>query len=81
MGTTLWFTEEDKRIGMPDALVAAGQYTICWNLLSYMERSKNNTENMTEAMRQFCEQYEKALRTDWERFQNNPLWMVKDVNP
>lgn len=79
MGTTLWFTESDKRNHIPEALVAAGQYTICWNLLSYIEKSKKSTANMTETMIYFCKKYEGSLRADWERFQKDPLWMVKDV--
>ena len=36
MGTTLWFTAEDKENGIPQALLAAGQYTMCYNLLKYI---------------------------------------------
>ena len=79
MGTTLWFTDNDKGNHIPEALVAAGQYTICWNLLSYIEKSKKSTTNMTEAMIYFCKKYEGSLRADWEKFQKDPLWIVKDI--
>lgn len=79
METTLWFTDSDKCNHIPEALIAAGQYTICWKLLSYIEKSKKYTANMTEAMIGFCKEYEESLRTDWEKFQKNPLWMVEEI--
>lgn len=37
MGTTLWFTESEREKGIPEALFTCGQYTICMNLLEYIE--------------------------------------------
>ena len=71
MGTTLWFTGEDRKNGMPDALIAAGQYTLCWNLLRYIERIKKNPINLNENHRQLLA-CEKQLREDWERFKAVP---------
>lgn len=45
MGTTLWFTQEEKEAGVHDSLIAAGQYTICWNLLEYIETIKKDPSN------------------------------------
>lgn len=72
MGTTLWFTKEEKDSGIPDALIAAGQYTACWNLLEYIEEIKKDPTNTNKHHQQIiiCEE---QLRKDWEAFQKNPL--------
>lgn len=72
MGTTLWFTQQEKETGMPDALIAAGQYTICWNLLEYIEDIKKDPTNTNEH-HQLIIACEEQLRKDWEEFQKNPL--------
>lgn len=77
MGTTLWFTQQEKENGMPDALIAAGQYTVCWNLLEYIENIKKDPTNTNEHHQQIlaCEE---RLREDWEKFQKNPLCKLGD---
>jgi len=79
MGTTLWFTDEDKANGIPQSLVAAGQYTICWNLLEYIEKSKKDKSNISEQTMKFCAEAEAQIRVDWEKFKVNPLWMVEEM--
>ena len=75
MGTTLWFTDEDKANGMPQALLSAGQYTICYNLLVYIDKIMKNQDNLTPAHNTII-----ALRNDlmiaWKKFQDDPQWMV-----
>lgn len=66
-GTTLWFTEEDKNNGVPEALFAAGQYTICMNLLEYIEKLKRNRDNTTDFHDRLIS-LEGTLRLDWEHF-------------
>lgn len=77
MGTTLWFTETDKRQGMPQAIVAAGQYTICWNLLNYINQLAGSMENMNETHRMILE-CRRQLEDDWMRFQKDPLWLFHE---
>ena len=48
MGTTLWFTERDKEKGIPEAILAAGQYTICYNLLDYIDKIQKKKDNLNE---------------------------------
>lgn len=79
MGTTLWFSADDKKRGVPQSLIAAGQYTMCWNLLRHIEKSKEDSSNMSEQMILFCKNEEDKIRADWEKFKDNPLWMVEDV--
>ena len=78
MGSTLWFTQEDKDAGMPQALMAAGQYTICFNLLNYIYKIKKNPTNLSSA-HQTIIALESKLREDWDKFQHDPLCMVNEI--
>ena len=75
MGTTLWFTEEDKKNGLPEAVFTTGQYTICMNLLDYIIKLKKDATNTTETHKLIiaCEQ---QLRDDWKHFQENPNYLL-----
>ena len=75
MGTTLWFTESDKEQGIPEALLAAGQYTTCYNLLDYIEKAQLNADNLNEN-HQLIMDCKQQLIEMWEKFQDDPLWMV-----
>lgn len=74
-GTTLWFTDEDKRRGVPEALFTSGQYTICMNLLEYIYKLKNNHDNTTEYHKRILS-LETVLKNDWDAFQTNPKFMM-----
>ncbi len=76
MGTTLWFTEEDKKNKLLEAVVAAGQYNICWNLLEYIINLKKDNSNTNEN-HQIIIKCEKQLREDWEKFKENPFWLLE----
>ena len=75
MGTTLWFTAEDKEKGIPQALLAAGQYTMCFNLLEYISKIQDTTENLTPG-HQLLISLKPRLMTAWNQFQTNPQWMI-----
>lgn len=77
MGTTLWFSKEDKEGGMADALIADGQYTICWNLLEYIERIKEDKTN-TNKNHELILACEEQLKKDWNLFQKDPLFRLKE---
>lgn len=78
MGTTLWFTKDDRENEIPEALLACGQYTICMNLLEYIEKLKKDMSNTTDTHKLLlgCEQ---QLKSDWEQFQSNPKYLLKLV--
>lgn len=78
MGTTLWFTESEKKKGVPEALFTCGQYTICMNLLEYIEKLKVNFSNTTETHKQLME-CERQLRSDWMQFQSTPDFLLNIV--
>ncbi len=78
MGTTLWFSKEDmtNERNILDALIACGQFTICFNLLEYIieletEFEEIRTDTAIQALKQ-------DLLKDWERFQTHPEFMVID---
>ena len=75
MGTTLWFTEDAKTSGMPQAILAAGQYTLCYNLLTYIEQIETDPVNLTDAHRLFIT-LKPQLTDAWNKFQQNPHWMI-----
>ena len=76
MGTTLWFSEEEKKEGIHDAIIAAGQYTICFNLLEYIDYIKRNPANLNE-QHQYIISLEDRLRADWEEFKKDPMCKAK----
>ena len=76
MGTTLWFTDSDKETGVPEAILAAGQYTICYNLLDYIERIQNNGDNLN-VNHQLIIACKQQLQDAWAKFQADPLWMTR----
>ena len=75
MGTTLWFTESDKVKGVPEAIFAAGQYTICYNLLDYIDKIQKNADNLNEN-HQLVIDCKHQLEDAWTKFQDDPLWMT-----
>lgn len=75
METTLWFTDKDRDNGLPEALLACGQYNICMNLLEYLQKIKKDDTNTNESHQQLMK-FEKALMSDWEMFKKNPMWMA-----
>lgn len=74
-GTTLWFTKDDMAKGMPQALFAAGQYTLCFNLLEYIGKMKETNMDNTNNFHQDLLDLETTLRSDWEKFKDDPRFM------
>lgn len=72
MKTTLWFTEEEIKTGMPEAILACGQYTICWNLLQQIDRLQGVPEDeLTDGQKELIG-IKGILTGDWIRFNQNP---------
>jgi hypothetical protein len=78
MRTTLWWSDEDRLQGKPEALIAAGQYNICWNLLEFIYRLRRDNTNLSPEAHIITELQEK-LEADWQRFKDNPLWMLDEL--
>jgi hypothetical protein len=79
MGTTLWFTPEEIEQKLPEALIATGQFTMCWNLLEYIYKIKEETENLSDS-HAVLQSIEDALLNDWRRFLQDPFWLVNQFN-
>ena len=78
MGTTLWWSDEDRHQGKPEALIAAGQYNICWNLLEFIYRLRRDTTNLSPEAHIITE-LQATLEADWQRFKDNPTWMLDEL--
>ena len=78
MGTTLWFTKEDIDNRVPQALMAAGQYTICFNLIDYIDKIQKDPTNLSPA-HQTIVALQAKLMDAWNQFKNDPQWMVKKI--
>ena len=77
MNTTLWWSDDDRRQRKPEALIACGQYTICWNLLEYIYRLRRNDENTNEH-HDLISALQPQLEADWQRFKDDPYWMLEE---
>jgi hypothetical protein len=67
--TLLWFQDEEEQLR---ALVAAGQFTTCFNLLKYLARTRvfdPTTKSFADPDVQFLWT---KLRSDWQTFGDNP---------
>ena len=78
MDTTLWFSVEDKANGIPEALFTSGQYTICMNLLEYLEKIEKDYSNTNEAHR-YLLSAKSQLVNDWNQFLINPQYLLSKV--
>ncbi|TWJ01426.1 patatin-like phospholipase [Mucilaginibacter frigoritolerans] len=72
MGTTLWFEPGNQT--MRDAIVACGQFTMCYNLLKRIYRlevmdDKWKTDPSLQDLKT-------RLLTDWDKFKQQPGWMA-----
>jgi hypothetical protein len=77
MGTTLWFDEENTNQQHSEAcIIACGQFTTCYNLLSYIEKLlKSEVYHKIGPVRQKCLLYlKKQMVADYERFKTDPFF-------
>jgi predicted acylesterase/phospholipase RssA len=88
MKTTLWFVTEELegKENMLDTLIACGQFTTCFNLLEYIEKTlkrakyKNDYEAYDEKTRAGIDKLQQELMEDWKKFKADPYWMVREWN-
>jgi len=84
MPTTLWFTEKDKKSRRMDNLIACGQFTLCKNLIEYIDQiqTKDNREDVWTDLPKDTKtsiiELKKRMEADWEKFKADPYWMVDD---
>ncbi|MBD2757650.1 patatin-like phospholipase family protein [Spirosoma validum] len=74
MATTLWFDPIQVKRDMRDKIIATGQFTMCYNLLAYLDDVKNVT--VSPEYRLALDTLTAQLEADWKAFQDKPLGMV-----
>jgi hypothetical protein len=80
-GTTLWFSDEDTKEEMMNCLVASGQFTMCFNLLDYLEKVinaqsfSNYFEQNPTIKSELVTMRDNCLK-DWKAFKLNPKHLL-----
>jgi hypothetical protein len=81
-GTTLWFTPKDQLEGKLNDLLATGQFTMCYNIYTYLYQIKHwkssGYDDLSEEGKNAIEVLEKSVRADWKKFKEDPYFMVKE---
>lgn len=88
MATTLWFTKKELegKENMLNTVIACGQFNICFNLLEYFEKFILNSkyaddyEKYSPEIRQSLTDLHFRLVNDWNKFKEDPYWMIKKWN-
>ena len=71
---------------MLNSLIACGQFTTCFNLLEYIERTIKHEfydvdfQKYDAKTKQEINQLHISLMRDWKRFKEDPYWMVNEWN-
>lgn len=76
MATTLWFSDEDKKVHRLKNLVSCGQFTACYNLLKYCIDLKNSKAKVDNDL---LDKMIKIFNADWENFINDPYWLHNEL--
>ena len=82
MGTTLWFTDTQKKNKSLDYLIISGQFTCCHNLLIYTTRLLQNEQQMrgyTAEVRDELKKLQERLYNDWKIMKENPYEFLKEI--
>ncbi|MEM7257207.1 MAG: patatin-like phospholipase family protein [Pseudomonadota bacterium] len=83
MPTTLWFSDADVQQNKLDQLIACGQFTMCYNLINYIDRlqRKNRRRDvwgtLEKQQQQQLLELQADMQKDWVRFEENPYWMLQ----
>lgn len=76
-GTTLWFTDENQLQNILDKLVATGKFTMCYNLLDYLEQllfvENNGFDELEPQTQSELKQLYETVLKDWQQFKENPM--------
>lgn len=71
METTLWFDASHTERQIPQAIVIAGQATMCFQMLLTVHRFSSSGEDW--------ESLKGRLALDWEKFCDRPGWLYNDL--
>ncbi|MGQ1910964.1 patatin-like phospholipase family protein [Marinifilum sp. RC60d5] len=70
--TSLWWTEEDRKVDRMNSLIACGQFTSCYNLMKYILELKSCGISNPEIDKMY-----NVLKEDWAKFNENPLFTLE----
>ena len=76
MKTTLWFDDEDLKKGVPQAILACGRYTTCWNLLVQIDKLKQIPTAELSPFQKTLIAEEDNIKNFWMKFVSNPKFNV-----
>lgn len=89
VATTLWFDENSRSNDEKAAIVATGQFTLCFNLIKHLigvrkqtdvDHAETEFEKPEQSVESFDEDKAILLRElvrDWEQFNKNPFWLYQ----
>jgi len=76
MGTTLWFDETNMRQQRSEAcIIACGQFTTCYNLLSYIEKLLPSSSAYDPVCLGRLNSLKAQMTADYEHFKADPFFM------
>ncbi len=82
MPTTLWWSETDTANNMQQKLIACGQFSLCFNLIDYIENTVKKKpvvwDSLDAATKQDIEDLSQRFKADFNRFIQNPFWLVEE---
>jgi predicted acylesterase/phospholipase RssA len=82
-GTTLWFTEEKQLQDTLGKLIATGQFTMCYNMIEYIESllftPGNGYEKLDEAIKDTLKAIYAKCLDDWKQFKEEPLFLITQM--
>ena len=83
-GTTLWFTDNEVLDKMLDKLLATGQFTMCYNMLAYLETMIYDDDNGFKQLDIAVQKDIKALyqqsKDDWFKFKEDPMFLCVEMS-
>jgi len=83
-GTTLWFTEDEMLNKMLDKLLATGQFTMCYNMLYYLEtviwEEGNGFEQLDAATQANLKLMYQQCKDDWAKFKTEPMFLCAEMS-
>ncbi|MCK8479030.1 patatin-like phospholipase family protein [Psychroserpens algicola] len=72
-GTTLWFSDDNKKENVLDAIIACGEFTACYNLLAHLIRYHEDKIKINNSDEQLLFQKLKSL---WDEFSKDPYYLI-----
>ena len=80
MSTTLWFDRTDDHQKHSEAcIIAAGQFTTCYNLLEYIDKLLVNPPVYDSVYQGRLTGLKEQLEHDYERFKADPFFMYNNA--